>query len=261
MKTENIKYVCGVGIICLFLPILMCVTSITSIHNFNNWAMWGNWIGGVASCVAAILMWQIFVKQDERISKNQFETIFFDKLRTFREIRADAIEKEFEQFVDEYKKHFVLNVQIEKLEVAKIKAIMILFMDIHEKGKSFLSCFRYIERIADYIDMEEQLDKVCKEKYAKHFIALLSPNEVVLIKLRMFVGKYEALRNTTLGKLLMTDATTSETRSLNAIMQILSLKLDISPSDISEKANEINFGDVEYAKMEFLDAYKYFFEQ
>lgn len=114
-----------------------------SIFKFANWAMWGSWTSGVASCMAAILMWIIFKMQDDKISRNQFDAIFFDMLRTFREIRTETIEKEIEQFVDEYKTHFVQNVQIEKLDIVKIKAIMMLFEDIHEKGKSFLSYFRY----------------------------------------------------------------------------------------------------------------------
>ena len=121
--------------------------------------MWGSWTSGVASCMAAILMWIIFKMQDNKISRNQFDAIFFDMLRTFREIRTETIEKEIEQFVDEYKAHFVLNVQIEKLDILKIKAIMMLFVDIHEKGKSFLSYFRYIERIATYIDSDEQFNE------------------------------------------------------------------------------------------------------
>lgn len=64
--------------------------------------MWGSWTSGVASCMAAILMWIIFKMQDNKISRNQFDAIFFDMLRTFREIRTETIEKEIEQFVDEY---------------------------------------------------------------------------------------------------------------------------------------------------------------
>lgn len=151
MKTTNIKRICCVGIVCIFFPIPLCITSAMSILKFANWTMWGSWISGVANCMAAILMVQIFKNQDDKISKNQFEAIFFDMLRTFREIRTEAIENEIEQFVDEYKAHFVLNVQIDKLEITKIKAIMMLFLDIHETGKSFLSYYRYTERIAIYI--------------------------------------------------------------------------------------------------------------
>lgn len=182
-------------------------------------------------------------------------------LRTFREIRTETIEKEIEQFVDEYKTHFVQNVQIEKLDIVKIKAIMMLFEDIHEKGKSFLSYFRYIERIATYIDSDEQFNEDSRERYAKHFMALLSSNEVFLIKLRMIVGKYEKFKNTTLGKLLLKDSIISEKGCLNTITVVLSEKLDLIPFDLSEIHNEINFGDADVLEMSFLDTYKYYFEQ
>lgn len=60
-------------------------------------------------------------------------------LRTFREIRTVNINKEIDQFVEEYNGHFILNVRIEKLNIANIKSIMKLYMEIHEKGKSFHS--------------------------------------------------------------------------------------------------------------------------
>ena len=199
--------------------------------------------------------------QDDKISRNQFDAIFFDMLRTFREIRTETIEKEIEQFVDEYKAHFVLNVQIEKLDVVKIKAIMALFVDIHEKGKSFLSYFRYIERIATYIDSDEQFNEDSRERYAKHFIALLSSNEVFLIRLRMLVGKYGKFKNTTLGKLLLKDTVIGEKGCLNTIIEVLSEKLDLIPFDLSEKHNEINYGDTDISEMSFFDTYKHYFEQ
>lgn len=261
MKTTSIKWICSVGVICIFLPIPLCITSVMSIFKFANWTMWGSWTSGVASCMAAILMWIIFKMQDDKISRNQFDAIFFDMLRTFREIRTETIEKEIEQFVDEYRAHFVLNVQIEKLDVVKIKAIMALFVDIHEKGKSFLSYFRYIERIATYIDSDEQFNEDSRERYAKHFIALLSSNEVFLIRLRMLVGKYGKFKNTTLGKLLLKDTVIGEKGCLNTIIEVLSEKLDLIPFDLSEKHNEINYGDTDISEMSFLDTYKHYFEQ
>lgn len=260
MKTTNIKRICCVGIVCIFFPIPLCITSAMSILKFANWTMWGSWISGVANCMAAILMVQIFKNQDDKISKNQFEAIFFDMLRTFREIRTEAIENEIEQFVDEYKAHFVLNVQIDKLEITKIKAIMMLFLDIHETGKSFLSYYRYTERIAIYIDSYDQFDEASREWYAKHFIALLSANEVFLIKLRMLVGKYGKFKNTTLGKLLLKDTTINGKGCLNTIIEVLSEKMDLLPFDLGEKPNEINFGDTDISEMSFLDIYKHYFE-
>lgn len=88
MKTTSIKWICSVGVICIFLPIPFCITSVMSIFKFSNWTMWGSWTSGVASCMAAILMWIIFKMQDDKISRNQFDAIFFDMLRTFREIRT-----------------------------------------------------------------------------------------------------------------------------------------------------------------------------
>ena len=79
MKTTNIKWICSVGVVCIFLPIPFCITSVMSIFNFANWSMWGSWTSGVASCMAAILMWIIFKKQDNKISRNQFSKIRSDK--------------------------------------------------------------------------------------------------------------------------------------------------------------------------------------
>ena len=134
-------------------------------------------------------------------------------------------------------------------------------MEIHEKGKSFHSYFRYIEQIAICIDdYENQLDESSKKKYAKLFIALLSPNEILVIKLRIFVGQYEEFRITTLGKLLLEDTTISYKCCLNDVIEVLSMNLDILPFNISKGANEIDFGDTDVSGMNFLDAYKYFFE-
>ena len=262
-ECENDKknLICILGIIVLLFPTFMCIKSVEAINDFANWGIWGNWISGLVSCLAAILMWQIFKKQDDRISKNQVVTIFFDMLRTFREIRTVNINKEIDQFVEEYNGHFILNVRIEKLNIANIKSIMKLYMEIHEKGKSFHSYFRYIEQIAIYIDdYENQLDESSKKKYAKLFIALLSPNEILVIKLRIFVGQYEEFRITTLGKLLLEDTTISDKCCLNDVMEVLSMNLDILPFNISKGANEIDFGDTDVSGMNFLDAYKYFFE-
>ena len=43
-------------------------------------------------------------------------------------------------------------------------------------------------------------------------------------------------------------------------MEVLSMNLDILPFNISKRANEIDFGDTDVSGMNFLDAYKYFFE-
>lgn len=261
VKTIKKNLICILGIIILLFPTFMCIKSVAAINDFANWGIWGNWISGLVSCLAAILMWQIFKKQDDRISKNQVVTIFFDMLRTFREIRTVNINKEIDQFVEEYNGHFILNVRIEKLNIANIKSIMKLYMEIHEKGKSFHSYFRYIEQIAIYIDdYENQLDESSKKKYAKLFIALFSPNEILVIKLRIFVGQYEEFRITTLGKLLLEDTTISDKCCLNDVMEVLSMNLDILPFNISKRANEIDFGDTDVSGMNFLDAYKYFFE-
>ena len=72
MKTTSIKWICSVGVIFIFLPIPFCITSVMSIFKFANWTMWGSWTSGVASCMAAILMWIIFKMQDDKISRNQF---------------------------------------------------------------------------------------------------------------------------------------------------------------------------------------------
>ena len=96
VKTIKTNLICILGIIILLFPTFMCIKSVEAINDFANWGIWGNWISGLVSCLAAILMWQIFKKQDDRISKNQVVTIFFDMLRTFREIRTVNINKEIE---------------------------------------------------------------------------------------------------------------------------------------------------------------------
>lgn len=110
VKTIKKKLICILGIIILLFPTFMCIKSVAAINDFANWGIWGNWISGLVSCLAAILMWQIFKKQDDRISKNQVVTIFFDMLRTFREIRTVNINKEIDQFVEEYNGHFILTI-------------------------------------------------------------------------------------------------------------------------------------------------------
>ncbi len=60
---------------------------------------------------------------------------------------------------------------------------------------------------------------------------------------------------------MLKDTVIGEKGCLNTIIEVLSEKLDLIPFDLSEKHNEINYGDTDISEMSFLDTYKYYFEQ
>lgn len=226
-------------LICIFTPIVMCINSKSSIHIFENWMSWGNWISGIVGCLSAILMYVIFKKQEISISKNHFESIYFEMLKFLHEMKP--IEK-IKEFKNGFMGHFILSCDLDRLSLPLIKASMIFIFRLHYRGKGLQTYLRFLHRITMFVEETSSLTLEQKQDYLKLLISQMSDDEILLVQLYIFLTDSE-FKHTIFEPIIMSTHIEETNPYFDKIIDWMKKHPTVDALDINEIEKDISLNN------------------
>lgn len=235
----------------IFAPIVICLKSTNSISKFDNWSNLGSWLSGIGGCISPILMLYIFVRQENSISKNHFESIYFEMIKFFRESKPLA---KINDFSKEYLSHFILTCDFERLSLPLMKATLKFIFRLHVRDKGFQTYKSFLCQIVFYVEGSKILTFQQKTDYLQLLLSQMSDEEILLVKLYVFLKDSE-LKETLFESLVL--SAQIENPYFESIMAYMMQFINIEDIDISELEKEKNLGDLDFKRKRFFDIYKY----
>ncbi|MDE6584552.1 MAG: putative phage abortive infection protein, partial [Anaeroplasmataceae bacterium] len=133
--------------------------------NISDWASFGAYVGGCFGFISVIIMYMVFREQSKMAYKSQFEAVFFDMLRTLREIWSAGLEIKSTQLCDKISEHFNVDFGANEVERTDVKKVMSYYMAVHKKDSSINHYFRYLYHIIKYVVTNNNLDDNIKTDY------------------------------------------------------------------------------------------------
>lgn len=101
--------------------------------NIADWASFGAYVGGCFGFISVILMYLVFREQSKMAYKSQFEAVFFDMLRTLREIWNPEVESKGIQLNNNMLVHFNVDFGADEAKSDELKRVLAYYMSIHKK--------------------------------------------------------------------------------------------------------------------------------
>lgn len=180
MKDKKLWIPILIGVIIILGSFIICFYKQDISDNISDWASFGAYVGGCFGFISVIIMYMVFREQSRMAYKSQFESVFFDMLRTLREIWNNGVEGKSIQLSKEVSMHFNIEYGSEEVSMEDVKKVMTYYMSIHKKDNSINHYFRYLYHIVKYVVTNKNLDKDVKSDYISLIQAQMSNTELLI---------------------------------------------------------------------------------
>lgn len=108
MKDKRLWIPILIGVLIILGSFILCFYKQDISDDISDWASFGAYVGGCFGFIYVIIMYMVFREQAKMAYKSQFESVFFDMLRTLREIWNPEVESKSIQLCDKISEHFNL---------------------------------------------------------------------------------------------------------------------------------------------------------
>lgn len=150
-------------------------------NDISDWGDFGGYIGGTLSLISVILIYYTYRSQSKMNYRNQFEAIFFEMLRSQREIYRDINGAElFVKLRGEIETHFQTSFDyiFTKVEAEQLFAS---YFGYHiSSKKTCLHYFRHLYHIIKYIHSDSVISPSEKKKYIDMVQAEMNDDELFI---------------------------------------------------------------------------------
>ncbi|MBD5379293.1 MAG: hypothetical protein HDR74_05280 [Bacteroides sp.] len=149
--------------------------------NISDWASFGAYVGGCFGFISVIIMYMVFREQSKMAYKSQFESVFFDMLRTLREIKNDEVDSLLSNISGKLSCHFKVDFGYNDVPIDDIRGVIKYYISYQEKFHRINHYFRYLYHIIKYIEHDKVLCSKEKCKYISLIQAQCSNVELIMI--------------------------------------------------------------------------------
>lgn len=180
MKDKKLWIPIIIGVFIILGSFILCFYKQDVSDDISDWASFGAYVGGCFGFISVVIMYMVFREQSKMAYKSQFESVFFDMLRTLREIWSTEVENKSTQLCDEISKHFNVDFGADEVECTDVKKVMSYYMAVHKKDNSINHYFRYLYHIIKYVVTNKNLDENIKTDYISLIQAQMSNTELLI---------------------------------------------------------------------------------
>jgi len=188
--------------------------------NISDWSYFGAYVGGCFSIVSVILIYLTFREQSKIAYQTRFESVFFDMLRTLRELKTKEISGAFSDLQGKITLHFNSSFTPEDINIKEGKETIAYYFQLHNEYDEIHHYFRFLYHVIMYVCKDNVLDYNEKERYIALIQAQMS-NEELLIVLFNVVN----YGNTKYLETLDTYHFFENIRSINELLDYIIIKL------------------------------------
>lgn len=180
MKDKKLWISILIGVLIILGSFILCFYKQDVSEDISDWASFGAYVGGCFGFISVIIMYMVFREQSKMAYKSQFESVFFDMLRTLREIWSNGVEGKSIQLSKEVSIHFNIEYGSEEVSMEDVKKVITYYMSIHKKDHSINHYFRYLYHIVKYVVTNKNLDADVKSDYISLIQAQMSNTELLI---------------------------------------------------------------------------------
>ena len=170
----------GIGAALILGAFIICFYKQSISDNIADWASFGAYVGGCFGFISVVIMYMVFREQSKMSYKSQFEAVFFDMLRTLREIWSPLVESKSVQLCDDISEHFKVEHGSKQATCDEFQKVMSYYMALHKKDNSINHYFRYLYHIVKYVVTNDSLDESVKSDYISLIQAQMSNTELLI---------------------------------------------------------------------------------
>ena len=235
----------------IFALIGVCLESQFSICKIVNCKKMDSWLCAIGGIISPILMYYIFVRQEKSISKNHFESIYFEMLKFYREIKPST---SLHEFRNEFLSHFILSCDIEKQSLPLLKTTLKFIFHLHIRDKDFQKYIRFLGRIILYAEKADVPKAKQKEDYLKLLLSQMSDDEILFLKLYVLLEKSDIMLRP-FSCILFDMQQDIGNEYFEKLFEFVVKHKDVDTFDISEFEKQIDFGNINYRQASFICIY------
>ena len=149
--------------------------------NISDWSYFGAYVGGCFGIVSVILIYLTFREQSKIAYQTRFESVFFDMLRTLRELKTKEISEVFSDLQEKISMHFNSPFTPEDIKLTEAKETLAYYFQLHNKHDEIHHYFRFLYHIIMYVRNNKVLDDREKERYIALIQAQMSNEELLIV--------------------------------------------------------------------------------
>lgn len=182
MKVNDKKLWIPIGIGATFIlgAFIICFYKQSISDNIADWASFGAYVGGCFGFISVVIMYMVFREQSRMSYKSQFEAVFFDMLRTLREIKTTDVDDLFTTLSIKISNHFKVEYGCEEIPKEDLQGVIRYYISYQDKYPTINHYFRYLYHIIKYVEEDKILDSLEKEKYVSLIQAQTSNQELIM---------------------------------------------------------------------------------
>lgn len=180
MKDKKLWVSILIGALFIVGSFILCFYKQDISNDISDWASFGAYVGGCFGIISVVIMYMVFREQSKMSYKSQFEAVFFDMLRTLREIWSPVVESKSVQLCDDISKHFKVEYGSKQATCDEFQKVMSYYMSLHKKDNSINHYFRYLYHIVKYVVTNDSLDESVKSDYISLIQAQMSNTELLI---------------------------------------------------------------------------------
>lgn len=149
--------------------------------NISDWSYFGAYVGGCFGIVSVILIYLTFREQSKIAYQTRFESVFFDMLRTLRELKTKEIATVFSNVQEKIIVHFNSPFTPTDINAQEAKKVLAYYFQLHNEHDEIHHYFRFLYHVVMYVCKDNVLDKKEKERYIALIQAQMSNEELLIV--------------------------------------------------------------------------------
>lgn len=149
--------------------------------NISDWSYFGAYVGGCFGIVSVILMYLTFREQSKMAYQTRFESVFFDMLRTLRDLKTKEISDAFSELQEKIILHFNSPFTTEDINLTEAKETLAYYFQLHNEHDEIHHYFRFLYHVIMYVCNDKVLDTKEKERYIALIQAQMSNEELLIV--------------------------------------------------------------------------------
>lgn len=148
--------------------------------HISDWSYFGAYVGGCFGIVSVVLIYLTFREQSKMAYQTRVESVFFEMLRTLREINNDEVKSLFSNLSKKLSCHFAVEFGYDSVPKEDLRGVIRYYISYQEQYPQISHYFRYLYHIIKYVENDNILDEKEKEKYIALIQAQMSNNELLM---------------------------------------------------------------------------------
>lgn len=149
--------------------------------NISDWSYFGAYVGGCFGIVSVILIYLTFREQSKIAYQTRFESVFFDMLRTLRELKTKEISGAFSDLQEKITLHFNSPFTPADINTKEAKETIAYYFQLHNEYDEIHHYFRFLYHVIMYVCKDKVLDDKEKERYIALIQAQMSNEELLIV--------------------------------------------------------------------------------